>query len=325
LEICSAFLAVSVHLIQHSAMDIALLDSAASNQHGVISRAQLLEIGWGGAAIDAALRGGRFAKVHHGVYRMAGTPRSNAQEIAAACLAAGPGAAASHRTAAMLLGVPLDRDDHVVEVSVARGHNPHLRGVVLHRSRDLTAEQTLVVDGLRCTTPTRLLVDLGQVVPWWKVNRTLERLLAARRVTVPQVAAALAWHSKRGRSGCGALRRTLDRRALGAESPDSALEARFAELCAQAEVPLGRFQFELTVGGRQRRIDFAYPEHRIAVEIDGYEWHSGRDQFTDDRVRDNALQLAGWRVLRFTWEQLVYRPETVVATLRAALAQPTAA
>jgi very-short-patch-repair endonuclease len=306
-------------------MDIPRLDALASRQHGIISRTQLLELGWSGGAIDAALRRDQFATMHHGVYRIAGTPRSHAQQIAAACLAAGPGAAASHRTAAMLLGVPLDRDQPAVEVSVSRGHNPHLRGVVLHRSRDLTAEQTLVIDGLRCTTPTRLLVDLGQVVPWWTVNRTLERLLAARRVTVPQVAAALAWHSKRGRSGCGALRRTLERRALGAESPDSALEARFAELCAQADLPLGRFQFELTVGGRRRRIDFAYPEHRIAVEIDGYEWHSGRDQFTDDRVRDNALQLAGWRVLRFTWEQLVYRPEVVVATLRSALARPTAA
>jgi len=300
-------------------MDLAALSRIGRAQQGVVTRGQLLEAVGSPGAIDRAVRSGLLTALHRGVYQVAGSPHTYAQRISAACLAAGPGAVASHRTAAHLLGAPIDPDDLVVEVSVVRGHNPGLRGVVLHRSRDLTEDQTTTIDGLACTTPTRLLVDLGQVTPWWLVSRTLERLLAKRHVTIPQVTAALEWHSRRGRTGCGALRRTLERRALGASTPDSALEARFAELCQRAGVPLGRFQFEIELDGQQRRVDFAYPERRIAVEIDGYEWHAGREQFADDRARDNALQLAGWTVLRFTWEQIVYRPVQVVATLRRAL------
>ena len=73
------------------------------------------------------------------------------------------------------------------------------------------------------------------------------------------------------------------------------------------------------LGGRQRRIDFAIPSVRVAIEVDGYESHTRWDVFQDDRVRGNELELAGWMVLHFTWHQLTRRPDYVIRVLTQAI------
>ena len=67
-------------------------------------------------------------------------------------------------------------------------------------------------------------------------------------------------------------------------------------------------------------LDVAFPAARVAIEVDGWAWHSGVDRFRRDRQRQNALVLAGWTVLRFTWHDLTVEPERVVREVRAALA-----
>ncbi len=68
------------------------------------------------------------------------------------------------------------------------------------------------------------------------------------------------------------------------------------------------------------RVDFAWPHQRLVVEADGFAFHADRASYRDDRRRGNALLLAGWRVLRFSWEDVVDRPDEVVTAVRAALA-----
>ncbi len=82
------------------------------------------------------------------------------------------------------------------------------------------------------------------------------------------------------------------------------------------------FVFHLVIKGFE--VDFAFPDRRLIVETDGWEFHGSRDAFEVDRRRDAVLLAAGWRVLRVTWHQVSERPEWVVAVIRAALAtQPT--
>lgn len=76
----------------------------------------------------------------------------------------------------------------------------------------------------------------------------------------------------------------------------------------------------IRVGGRLFHPDLWFPSHRLVVEFDGYAEHSKRQQFHHDRERQNALVTAGYRVLRFTWEDLARRPDYIVATVRRALA-----
>ncbi len=66
-------------------------------------------------------------------------------------------------------------------------------------------------------------------------------------------------------------------------------------------------------------VDIAFPAHHVAIEIDGWAFHSDHAAFQNDRVRQNRLALQGWQVLRFTWLDLTQEPERVVAQVRAAI------
>jgi very-short-patch-repair endonuclease len=83
-------------------------------------------------------------------------------------------------------------------------------------------------------------------------------------------------------------------------------------------LPIPVAQHEVRAGSDLiARIDFAYPERRIAIELDGAAYHSGELAQRRDGRRENQLGALGWRVLRFGWEEVTRRPEYVLATLRA--------
>jgi very-short-patch-repair endonuclease len=235
-------------------------------------------------------------------------------------LGVGGDAAASHRAAAKLHGLDL-RIDTPVEITVPRSRGPRPPGTIVHRSSDLVAEHVALVGPIPTTTPYRLLVDLGCVVPWWTVSRALEQLIASRRVTPRGVRALLATISRRGRDGVGVLREVLENRALGDEISDSGLEEAMAKLYADHDVERPQFQYSVWLDDRWRFIDFSYPELKIAIEVDGYESHTRYDRFQDDRVRGNELELEGWLVLHFTRQMILRRQAYVARTTRQALAR----
>lgn len=282
----------------------------AAAQHGLITFDQLVAAGVPTSTIASWVATDRLQRVQPRVYRVEGAPVTCEQRVLAAVLAAGPGAAASHRTAATLWGLLHDR---VIEIVVPRGRTPHLRGVVVHQTRD-----PIVISkrrGIPVTTPRRTAVDLGAVVSAWIVEEVLDRAEVAGVLTVAAVEWELAAVSRPGRRGTGPLREVLDRRALLDEPPDGMLEPRFARLCKLAGLPTPVFQHPV---GRFR-IDFAYPELRIAIEVDGYGSHSSPTAFQSDRDRQNILVSQRWTVLRFTWADVVKRPEHVAKVVADAI------
>lgn len=84
-------------------------------------------------------------------------------------------------------------------------------------------------------------------------------------------------------------------------------------------------QWATTIGGITYHPDLADPLRALAIEANSWGFHAGRAEHDADCVRYNALVVAGWTVLRFTWEQVMFSPEVVVRTVRAALALPVAA
>ncbi len=68
-------------------------------------------------------------------------------------------------------------------------------------------------------------------------------------------------------------------------------------------------------------VDFAWPEHRLIVETDGYRFHRGRVAFENDRARDLRLREIGFDVVRLSYRQVLDRPERVAAVLREALSR----
>jgi very-short-patch-repair endonuclease len=169
------------------------------------------------------------------------------------------------------------------------------------------------------TTVSRLLVDVGGVLPTLIVERLVERACGRGLTTPLELRSILHRVARRGRNGCAALRQVLDTRALGEDIGQSELEEMFARLCRDYNLPIPAFQVWVVLAGQDRRIDFAFPDVKVAIEIDGYETHSGREVFEDDRARQNELVAAGWTVLRFTRRQLIIRSGWVAATIRRVL------
>jgi very-short-patch-repair endonuclease len=286
----------------------------AASQHGLVIRSQATELGLTDAAIKWRCADGVWRALHPGVYVVGGAPDTWHQRMLGACMAAGGLAVASHRSAARIWGL-LGEDD-LVELSVLRPKGPRPAGALWHRSRDLVRAHTTVREGLPATNPMRTLVDLGAVVPPWILEDALDRALMSKLVRMPAVEWMLHDVARPGRRGCGVLRKVLDERALGAAAPDGLLEPRMARLLRDHGLPAAVFQHIPQPG---YKIDFAYPDVLLAIEVDGYDPHGTRRAFDADRVRQNRLVLLGWTVLRFTWPQVVRQPGKVAAQVRDAL------
>ncbi len=211
----------------------------------------------------------------------------------------------------------MERD--ILEISVPRPKGPAPAGVIRHRVRDLSPEWVTERNGIPVTTIERTLVDLSAVAGPVALERAIEEALLLKLTTVPELWLALERLAKRGRTGVRQFRAILAARALGDDVPESMLESIFATILARSAVPLPVFQHRVRFGGRWRRLDFAYPDLKIAIEIDGYSIHSRREVFLDDRRRQNELELAGWLVLRFTFHDLRAHPERVASQVRTAL------
>lgn len=123
-----------------------------------------------------------------------------------------------------------------------------------------------------------------------------------------------------GRRGVWRVRVALERLAcepIGRRR--SALEERFAPFLRRHRLPLPRFNDWILVGSRNLQVDCHWPGTSQVVELDGWQAHSTRSAFREDRARDRALKVAGYSVTRITWNQLDDEPEAIAADLRALL------
>jgi hypothetical protein len=293
-----------------------LIDQTARSQHGLLHRDQALAL-LGPHRARRWTEDGRLVRAQPRVLRLAGAPVTPQQQMLAASLACrGP---VSHRSAAWVWNL-LDAQA-VVDVSVRHPRRACLWDpAVVHRIRDLTDRHVVERDGMSVTSPARTILDLGLVVPWWVVDRALGRALARRLLPLSEVRTLREDLARRGRNGTGVTQQVLDERVLRGGGGDSALEARFLGLLRRFGLPAPVLQHEVWDGGRfVARVDAAYPERRIAIEIDGYEFHSSPDAFQRDRARQNDLVRLGWRVLRFTAADVLRNPQIVPATLHPVL------
>ncbi len=116
----------------------------------------------------------------------------------------------------------------------------------------------------------------------------------------------------KGRYGSPRARRLLQSASDGARSEAERILLRLlreAKLTGwRANYPFGPYQ-----------IDVAFRDLKIAIEVDGWAFHSDPDTFRRDRKRQNHLILNGWQVLRFTWLDLVEYPQRVLTAIRSAI------
>lgn len=295
---------------------VARLDELVQRQHGLVTSAQATKI-LGPSRKQRWVAERRLVFTQPSVFRMAGAPETWHQAVMAAALSAD--AVVSHRSAAELWG--LIQPAGYVDISIRPPRQPRLQPpAIAHRILDLHPELAVEREGMSVTDPTRTIIDLGLVLPIWAVRDAMSRGLSTRLFRISEVERLREALGRRGRNGTGVVRELLEERLLTGRPEESLLEKRLADLVRRHDLPVLATQHEVWHAGRfVARVDAAFPERRLAIEVDGYEHHSSPEAFQRDRTRQNRLVALGWTVLRFTWDDVVKRPEMVAQTIREAI------
>ena len=291
----------------------------AARQHGVVSTEQLRTRGLGEGAIRLRVRRRRLLRVHRGVYAVGHARLMPRGRLWAALLACGgtDGAVISHRSAAALWEIA-PSPARGVDVTTLR-HSRSVAGVRVHRSTSLHPQDVhRGHDGLTMTTVARTLLDLATVLTPTRLERACHQAEIQRRLDARAIHAVL---ERAGTSpGTRRLRDAIEDLAItGPEPTRSELEIRFLSLIAQFDLPRPR----VNASTQGLEVDFLWPDHGLVAETDGAATHLTATAFEADRRRDAILQVAGLRVVRFTWRQLDERPREVEQTLRQLLTRRT--
>ncbi|MEA2486567.1 MAG: hypothetical protein QOF16_221, partial [Actinomycetota bacterium] len=281
-----------------------------ADQWGVLSRRQAIHAGFSEAAIDRRLRRGRWRVLHPGVYLTVDVPATWSQLLVAAQLWGGEGARISHRSAAILWGLS-DASTEIVEITTRK--RTKRAGIVSHYS---TAPAGVLRKGpLFVTTPTTTVIDLASVLDREALEAALYVALRQRLTALPVLRNRIESLGK-GCRGVVNLRRVVEEAEGLRGIPESNLEVKFLEFLRYFHLPLPESQYEVfdPEGIFVGRVDFAYPEFKVAIEVDGYRFHSDRHDWVRDRRRLSDLVVAGWRILHVTHADV--EQKSVVAATR---------
>lgn len=264
----------------------------AARQHAVFLRAQALEVGMTDEMIAHRVAAGRWIRICPGLYRLAGVPVTWNQRAFAACLVAGRGAVVSHRSAAVLWGISGFRAGPL-EITVPVGRSSRNGLARVHRSSNVEGARR---DGVPVSRPARTVVDLASVVNGTALEEAVDDVLCRRLVSRGDLARRA--DDLGPRRGSRALRRVLE--AWNDDAlPAGVVEMRVVRQLLAAGLPDPKRQHEIRSGGvLVARVDLAYAQQRVAIELDGFRWHAGRGPFRSDRIRGNRIEAAGWRLLR---------------------------
>ena len=231
---------------------------------------------------------------------------------------AGDGAVASHVTAAGLYGFDLSHDKPHITVPPSRAPKSPL--VVVHRGL-ITSSERRTHGGVPVTSPAITLLGIAGMLTDEELEAAVEDFLHRGLVTATSIGKSLAGKSGKGHAGSARLRRALTQR--GDRSLESKLEVKVWRLLRRHGLRPVR-QYEVRIGTKWYRLDFAWPTLKVAVEAEGWSAHGARPKFDPDRDRLGDLVASGWAVIPVTWKACTQTPEVVVAKIRAALVNAAA-
>jgi hypothetical protein len=296
-------------------LDAALARPVAHND-GLATRKQLRQLGLTDEAIDVRIEAGIFQIIHPGVFHHAATPFTERTRLRAAILAAGEGAVASHRSAAMLHGFEGVRRFRP-EILIPGTRLPRLEGVTIHRTRLLPASDITVVQGIPATAKGRTMLGLGAVLPYEIFESVVHTALVTNRVQVGELIACVERVGRRGRDGTANLRALLEGE-LPDERLQSILERDLLRLIVRGGVLRPVLQHPVVLeDGTVLFLDFAWPDLMLAVEADGHRWHATPKKLEADAARSRALQRLGWAHHRYGWNDVHSRALATITELQA--------
>ncbi|TPG35700.1 DUF559 domain-containing protein [Mycolicibacterium hodleri] len=283
------------------------LDDYLREHDGVITLDHARDAGMSNDAVNRVVRAGRWRRCTPGVFFAEDHRFTDAARVRVSVWSYGIEATASGLAAAWWLDMTKFAPE-IVEVTVPRDRRLTHRAGTRLRRRDLASVDVVERRGLRITAPDLTIIEAASRPGGGA--RVMDSALQRRHSELPRL-----WRAQlrnKGRHGAPRSRRLLQAASNGARSEAERLFARLLDRAG-----FTGWKANYAVAGYD--VDFAFVGPMVAVEIDGLAFHSDADDFHRDRKRQNAISLAGWQVLRFTWLDLTEYPERVIAQVRLAI------
>lgn len=237
-------------------------------------------------------------------------------EVRAVLLELGPRAMAGGRTGALLRGWDLAVEPTDVEVVVPPGGLTKRVGVRFTQLAEPHASKHRVhgLDPVLTLQPLELVLHCALVLPLAEAVVIADS--AMRKGSITRTALTKAVRKHHAKPGYRRMRKVL----LWSDGKSgSVLESLLRVLVLEAGIARPESQYVITKGTHRMRVDFCWVDMRLVVECDGRRFHDPADARNTDRRRDNDLESLSWRVLRFTWADVVHNPEYVLALIRECL------
>jgi very-short-patch-repair endonuclease len=289
----------------------------ADRQRGLIHRRQLEAAGLGQTAIRNRVRKRQLQRVLPDVFAVgSGLPTGRMAhrlgvQTAAVMQFNGRGLL-SRRSAGVLWGL-IEPVDGPVTLTVVGWDGGCRWGLTVHRVKFIDPSEIRTRLWLPLTSPARTLLDLAGVLDPFELESALANAVRGRLLRDSDLRQTLS-RAPRSTKGIATLRALLQG-ARPAADTRSIYERRLLRLIEQAELP--RPLTNIKVAGHM--VDMLWPEQRLIVEFDGWEFHHDRGAFERDRLRDQRLIAAGHRVTRVTARHVDRTPFALVARLAAGL------
>jgi hypothetical protein len=297
------------------------LADLAANNSGVFTRAQAMAAGYTGRQIRLLVEAGLWARLRHGILvdaeqlALADDQARAVLDVAAARLTVSMPTVGSDRSAASAHGLPLLSGGRSVFLigsrSVRRGTS---KLPVLVRRAALPEDHCTALNGVPLTTVARTVSDLSVAVAKPDAVVAIDAALHRGLVTVEELAAVAAQVGT-----LPSLMQVLPECDGRSESP---LES-ISRLCLLDQgIALPELQHEVRGpdGRLLGRVDFGWHQSRVAGEADGLQKYDSPNTLRDEKLRQESLEQAGVRVVRWTWAQITEAPWEVAARLRSAFA-----
>jgi very-short-patch-repair endonuclease len=285
-----------------------MLDEYLRRHDGVITLAQARRAGLSQDAINRRLRSGRWLRCSRGVYFADDRPFTDEARVRVGVWSYGRDAVASGLAAAWWHQLTRFAPE-TVEVTVPREARLHRHPETTLRRRDLDPKDIVERKGLRVTA---LPLTVVEAAARRGGGAKLMDSALQRHVELPQL-----WRAhlrNKGRHGSPAARRLLHAASDGARSEAERLLVKLLR-----DNGITGWKTNYPVGGY--KVDVGFPKQKVAIETDGWAFHSSQEDFQNDRERQNKIALLGWQVLRFTWLDLTEYPQRVLAEIRFATGQ----
>jgi very-short-patch-repair endonuclease len=282
------------------------LMQVADLQWGRVSARQLRDLGATEGRITRWISNGYLRQVLPHVYAVGHVAESVEADLIAAILYAGPDAMLSHATALWWYGL-FEHQPIVIQVSTPRKCAPR-PGLEVHARRTVHLIHHRRVP---TTTVAQAMLDFSATAPVDSVIRALAEA-DYRRVLDPRELRAICG---RGRPGSATLEQALRNHTPELARTKSALERAFRSLCRRGGIPAYEVNYRLC----GFVVDAFWPDLGVVVELDGVQGHATPAQIRRDHRRDLTLRAAGYVVVRYSYDQVMYEPDAVLADLRAVL------